>query len=79
MIEKWEKAVDQKTAFRAILTDVAKYFDCICQNLPLTQLHAYGLTFPALKLKHDFLRSCKQRVKSSMSYSIWDESLCAVA
>ena len=78
MIGKCEKALGNKKAFRAILTDLAKSFYCICHNLLVAKLYAYGLTFPALKVMQDFLRCYNQRAKSGMSYSIWEKSLSDV-
>ena len=78
MIGKCGKALGNKKAFRAILTDLAKSFYCICHNLLVAKLYAYGLTFSALKVMQDFLRCCNQRAKSGMSYNIWEKSLSDV-
>ena len=45
MIEKWKNAVDNKKVFGALLTDLSKAFDCICHDLLVAKLHAYGLSF----------------------------------
>ena len=33
MLEKWEKALDNKEAFGALLTDLSKPFDCLNHKL----------------------------------------------
>ena len=50
MIDKWKKAVDNHKVFGAVLTDLSKAFDCICHDLLIAKLNAYGLSLPALKL-----------------------------
>ena len=55
MIDKWEKAVDNHKVFGAVLTGLSKAFDCICHDLLIAKLNAYGLSLPALKLITDYL------------------------
>ena len=57
MIDKWKKAVDNNKIFGAVLTDLSKAFDCICHDLLITKLNAYGLSLPALKLIKDYLQN----------------------
>ena len=73
MLEKWKHAVDNKKAFGALLTDLSKAFDCICHDLLIAKLDAYGLSLPALKLVHNYLQNRKQRKKNGTAYSLWDE------
>ena len=68
LIEKWKKAIDNRKVFRAILTDMFKAFDCIYHDLLVAKLHAYELSFPALKLMQDYLRNLKQRTKYVLQY-----------
>ena len=42
MIDKIKKNRDSKGAFTAILTDLSKAFDCICNELLITKLNASG-------------------------------------
>ena len=60
MIDKWKKAVDNHKVFGAVLTDLSKAFDCICHDLLIAKLNAYGLSLPALKLITDYLQNRKQ-------------------
>ena len=66
MREKWKHAVDSKKLFGAHLTDLSKAFDCICHDLFIAKLNAYGLSFPALKLVHTYLQNHKQRIFSGV-------------
>ena len=69
MIDKWKKAVDNNKVFVAILTDLSKAFDCICHDLLVAKLHAYGLSLPDLEMIQDYLLNRKQRTKVGSSYS----------
>ena len=53
MIDNWKNAIDNKEVFSALLTDLSKAFDCICHDLLVAKLHAYGLSLPALKMIQD--------------------------
>ena len=72
-VRKWKKAVDKNKVFVVILTDLSKAFDCICHELLIAKLHAYGLSLPALKMIQDYLMNRKQRTKIGSSYSSWEE------
>ena len=48
MIDKWKKAVDNHKVFDVVLTDLSKAFDCICHDLLIAKLNAYGI-FTCLK------------------------------
>ena len=74
MIDKWKKAVDNNKIFGAVLTDLSKAFDCICHDLPIAKLNAYGLSLPALKLIKDYLQNRKQKTKIGSSYSDWEDN-----
>ena len=60
-----EKTVDNNKAFSALLTDLSKAFDCICHDLLVAKLHAYGLSLPPLKLIQDYLLNRKKNKKQT--------------
>ena len=74
MLEKWKYAVDNKNVFGALLRDLSKTFVCICPDLLIAKLNAYGLSLPALKLVHNNLQNRKQRTKNGTAYSLWSFS-----
>ena len=78
MLEKWKNAVDNKKIFGALLTDLSKAFDCICHELLIAKLNAYGLSLPALKLVHNYLQNRKHRKKNGTAYSLWEEIFLGV-
>ena len=73
IIDKWMKAVDSNKVFGAVFTDLSKAFDCICHDLLIQKLTAYGLSLLALKLIKDYLQNRKQRTKTESSYSNWED------
>ena len=50
-------------AFCALLTDLAKAFDYLTQELLIAKLDAYGFEKSSLKLIHNYLSNRKQSVK----------------
>ena len=72
MRDKWKKAVDNHKVFGAILTDLSKAFHCICHDLLIAKLNAYGLSLPALTLLTDYLQNGKRRTKIGSNYSDWE-------
>ena len=78
MIDQWKKAVANNKAFGALLTDLSKAFDCICHDLLVAKLHAYGLSLPALKMIQDYLLNRKQRSKIRSSYSAWENIISGI-
>lgn len=49
MIEKWNKSVDNKGNFGALLTDLPKAFDCIGHELLIPKLSPFVFDFKSLK------------------------------
>ena len=64
--------------FGAFLTNLSKAFDCICHDLLISKLNAYGLSLPALKPVHNYLQNRKQRTKNGTGYSLWEEIFSGV-
>ena len=73
LVENWKKATDDKNKFGALLIDLSKAFDCICHDLLIAKLDAYGLKKDAINLIADYLSRRKQRVKVGDHYSSMNE------
>ena len=78
MKDNWKKAVDNLKVFGAVITDLSKAFDCICNDLLIAKLNAYGLSLPALKLITDYLQIRKQKTKIGSIYSDWEDIISGV-
>ena len=63
LLEKWKRFIYRGKVFGALLTDLSKAFDCLNHNLLIAKLNAYGFSFPALRLIHDYLLNRKQRTR----------------
>ena len=69
MIEKMKTARDNKQFCAAILTNLSKAFDCICHDLLIAKLNAYGVDQNALKLVYDYLSDRSRKIKVGSSFS----------
>ena len=69
MIEKMRASRDNKQICAAILTDLSKAFDCVCYDLLIAKLNAYGFHKKALKLIYDYLNGRSQKIKVGYSFS----------
>ena len=78
MIDKWKKVADNHKVFRAVLTDLTKAFDCICLDLLVAKLKAYGLSLPGLKMITDYIQNRKQRTKIGLICSDWEDIISGV-
>ena len=78
MFEVWKEATDNNKAFRALLTDLSKVFDCLSRDLLVAKLHAFGLDLASLKILQDHLTNRKQRTKVDSFYSSWEKILSGV-
>ena len=54
MTEKCIRPLDAGGAFKALLTDLSKAFDCLPHELLIAKLHAYRVDIPSLKLLHSY-------------------------
>ena len=49
--------------------NLSKAFDCICYDLLIAKLNAYGFDKKALKLIYDYLNGRSQKIKVGYSFS----------
>ena len=50
LTDDWRSALDEKKEMGVIAIDLSKAFNCICHNLLLAMVKAYGVQEPALQL-----------------------------
>ena len=60
LIEKLKKTVDNGDAFKALITDLLKAFDCLSHELLTAKLDAYDFDKSSLKLIHSYLSNSKK-------------------
>ena len=63
MIEKWRESLGQGGVYGALLTDLAKAFDCLPHELIIAKLYVYGVDMPSLKLINSYLSKRRKRIK----------------
>ena len=78
MIEKNEICRDNNEFCAAILTDLSKAFDCICHDLLIAKLNAYGFDRNALKLIYDYLSDTLQKTEVGSSFSAYIDIIYGV-
>ena len=71
MLEKMKIARFKKGFCAAVFTDLSKAFECICHDLLIAKLNAYGLEQNALKLVYDYLSNRSQKTKVDSSFSTY--------
>ena len=73
LLEDWRNKLDSNNVVGAILTDLAKAFDCIPHDLLVAKLDAYGFNRDALAYIYSYLKNRKQcfRINGTQSY-LWD-------
>ena len=69
MTEKFKDSIDKGNAFRALLNDLSKAFDCIDHTLLIAKLSAFGVSPLSLKLIYSYLSNRTQRIKINESFS----------
>ena len=76
MLEIWKGATDNNKAFRALLTDLSKAFDCFSHDLLIVKLHAFGLDIDSLNILQDYFINCKQITNmDSFLWPFWSNTL----
>ena len=78
MTEKWRKNMDKGKSCTALLTDLSKAFDCIVHDFLIAKLEAYGFSYEALKVMHNYLTDRKHRTKVNDSLSDFTDLLLGV-
>ena len=78
LTDDWRSAIDEKKEMGVIAIDLSKAFDCICHNLLLAKVKAYGVQEPALQLLRSYLHGRKQRVICNNKCSSWSMVRCGV-
>ena len=71
MIEKMKTAHDNNKNYVVVLTDLSNAFDCICHNLLIAELHAYGFDRNELKLIYDCLSGRSRKTKAGSLLSAY--------
>ena len=63
MIEKWQRSVDGAGQTRALLTVLAKAFDCVDHELLIAKLYAYGFDKNYLYFINSYLKDRNKEPK----------------
>ena len=59
LIEEWKEKLDKEFFAGAVLTDLAKAFDCIPHDLLIAKLNAYGFDRKSLVFFYSYLKRRK--------------------
>ena len=78
MNEKWRKHMDKGKSCAVLLTDLSKAFDCIVHDFLIGKLEAYGFSYEALKVMHNYITRRKHRTKVNDSFSDFIDLLLGV-
>ena len=78
LTDDWRCALEEKKEVGVIAIDLSKAFDCMCHNLLLAKVKAYGVQEPALQLLRSYLHGRKQRVICNNKCSSWSTVQCGV-
>ena len=69
LIEKLRKIRDEMGVFAAVLTDLAKAFDCIPHQLLIAKLSAYGFDIKSIYFISVCLKNRKQKTKIGSTFN----------
>ena len=78
MLEKWRTTLDRRGFSGVLLTALSKAFDSLSHELLLAKLDAYGFSYNAIKVIHNYLVNRHQRVRINSKYSSWSEIINGV-
>ena len=78
LTDDWRSTLDEKKEMGVIAIDLSKAFDCICHNLLLAKVKAYGVQEPVLQLLRPYLHGREQRVICNNKCSGWLQVRCGV-
>ena len=71
MLEKFKKALDNKSKFGALLTDSSKAFVCLNHELLIAKLDTYGFDHSSFQVILNYLSNRKHRTKINNIFSDW--------
>ena len=71
LLEDWKQALDNNEYVAAILMDLSKAFDCLPQDILLSNLSVNGLSENAVSLMKSYLSDRKQQSRISSVVSSW--------
>ena len=57
--------------------DLSKAFDILAHDLIIAKLHAYGVDYDSLRLTRSYLSNQRQRIKVSLIFSSWLQTIIA--
>ena len=72
MLKTWKRSADKDKVFDALLTDLAKPFNCLDHELFIAKLNEYGFRLPALRLIN------KNREKTENTHRKWLDIIFSV-
>ena len=78
MIEKIKTIHNNKEFCAVIVKNLSKVFDCICPDLLIVKLIAYGFDQSALKLTFDYLSGRSEKIKVGSSFSAYFDFIYGV-
>ena len=68
VMKTWKLAVNNNQAFRALLTDLSKAFNCLCHDLLIVKMYSRGLSLSFLFLMHPFSTTWKHQKTIRLSH-----------
>ena len=75
----WKEAFENNKAFRALLKDLSKGFECLCHDLLIAKLHTYRLDISSSNLLQNYLSNRNKKTKVNSFFSSWEDFLSGVS